>query len=157
MNKDTLKKIKTNPGAYIIWLALTCIVHIVLFGAKIRQDYQAWERIAVFLLAVCITLPLHELFHFVFMKLFGKSSVRICVMKSPLGLPTLGTVAQWTFNKWQSVIIYLSPFVWLTLLVDAALIFCQQAELIFLVVPICNCAGCFYDIVDTLTAVAHQN
>lgn len=92
-----------------------------------------------------------------FMKLFGKSSVRICVMKSPLGLPTLGTVAQWMFNKWQSVIIYLSPFVWLTLLVDAALIFCQQAELIFLVVPICNCAGCFYDIVDTLTAVAHQN
>lgn len=78
-------------------------------------------------------------------------------MKSPLGLPTLGTVAQVTFTKGQYAIIYLAPFVGLTLLIDAALIFCTQVELIFYVVPLCNCAGCFYDIVDTLIAVVEKN
>lgn len=153
-----LEKLKKNPVAYAIWLAFSCTIHIVLFGAKVSSDYQVWERVASLLLAVCITLPLHEFLHFVFMKLFGKSAgVRICVMKSPLGLPTLGTVTQAKFTKWQYAIIYLAPFVGLTLLIDAALIFCTQVELIFFVIPLCNCAGCFYDIVDTLIAVVEKN
>lgn len=158
MNKAMLEKLKKNPAAYVIWLVLSCAIHIVLFGAKVSRDYQLWERIAALVLAVCITLPLHELLHFAFMKLFGKSAeVRISVMKSPWGLPTLATVAQATFTKWQYAIIYLAPFVGLTLLIDAALIFCAQVELIFLVVPLCNCAGCFYDIVDTLIAIVEKN
>lgn len=46
----------------------------------------------------------------------------------------------------------LSAVCFLTLLIDVFLVFCAKAELIFFVVSACNCAGCFYDIVDALIA-----
>lgn len=148
-----LSKMKTDPLAYIVWLTLSCIVHILLFKSKVNFDYQVLHRIITVIIAVCFTLPMHELLHFVFMKMFCKGSVKIQIIKSPIGLPTLGTVAQGEFQKWQLVIIYLAPFVCLTILFDIVYLFCPKVELIFFVVSLCNSAGCFYDIIDALTAL----
>lgn len=153
MKQDMLNKIKTNPIAYIVWLAASCAVHIVLFSAKVRDDYQVIVRVITLVLAVCVTLPIHELLHFVFMKMFCKGSVEIKVMKSPAGLPTLGTVAQAKFLKWQQIIIYLAPFVFMTLFVDLIIAFFTEVELIIFIVSICNCSGCFYDIIDACAAM----
>ena len=148
-----LNKIKTNPLFSIIWIALICVTHIVLFKSKVNMDYQIWQRILIALIAVFCTFTIHELIHFLFFKLFGGSNVKIRIIKSPIGLPTLGTTAQADFKKWQLIITYLAPFVFLTLLFDIAFIFCDKAELLFFVVSVCNCVGCFYDIVETLMIV----
>ncbi len=152
-----LNKIKTNPYASIIWLMFSCVIHIALFKSKIDSDYQLWQRILMLLAAICLTLPIHELIYFVFMKMFCKGSVKIKIMKDPIGLPTLGTVTDGKFQKWQIVIIYLAPFVFLTLLIDAIFLFCDRIELIFFVVSMCNCAGCFYDIIDVLITVTKKD
>lgn len=145
-----LIKLKTNPLAYIVWIILSCAVHILLLKSKINFDYQVLHRIITGIIAVCFTLPAHELLHFIFMKMFCKDDVKIKILKSPIGLPTLATVSEGKFQKWQSVIIYLAPFVCLTILFDIVFLFCSKAELIFFVISLCNCAGCFYDIVDAL-------
>lgn len=152
-----LNKIKTDPFAFVIWIMLSCAVHIVLFRTKVNMDYEIWQRILTVLLAICFVLPIHELIHFVFMKMFHKGSVKIKIMKDPMGLPTLGTVTDGKFQKWQIVIIYLAPFVFLTLLTDAVFLFCDRIELIFFIVSVCNCAGCLYDIIDTLITVTKKD
>lgn len=152
-----LNKIKTNPLAFVIWIMLSCAVHIVLFRSKVNMDHEIWQRILTVVLAVCFVLPIHEFIHFVFMKMFCKGSVKIRIMKDPIGLPTLGTVTDGKFQKWQIVIIYLAPFVFLTLLTDAIFLFCDRIELIFFVVSVCNCAGCFYDIIDVLMTVTRKD
>ena len=152
-----LNKIKTNPLAFMIWIMLSCAVHIVLFRSKVNMDYEIWQRILTVILAIFFTLPIHELLHFVFMKVFHKGSVKIKLMKDPMGVPTLGTVTDGKFQKWQIVIIYLAPFVFLTLLIDAIFLFCYRIELIFFIVSLCNCAGCLYDIIDTLIAVTKKD
>lgn len=146
-----LDKIKTNPFFNVIWIALICVIHIVLFKSKVNMDYQIWQRILIAFIAVFCTFTIHELIHFVFFKMFGGSNVKIRIIKSPVGLPTLGTEAQVDFKKWQLIITYLAPFVFLTLLSDIAFLFCDKVELLFFVLSVCNCAGCFYDIVETLT------
>lgn len=152
-----LNKIKTNPLASVLWIMLSCAVHIVLFRAKVNFDYQLWQRVLMVPVAICLTLPIHELIHFVFMKMFCKGRVQIKIMKSPMGLPTLCTTSQAEFKKWQLVIIYLAPFVFLTLLIDVILMLCTEAPLIFFIVSVCNCAGCFYDIIDTLITVTKKD
>ena len=152
-----LNKIKTNPFAMIVWLVFSCAVHIVLFKSKVNSDYEIWQRILTMIIAVCFTFSIHELLHFVFMKMFCKGSVKIKIMKGPLGLPTLGTVAQGEFRKLQLVIIYLAPFVFLTLLFDIIFMFCARVELIFFVVSVCNSVGCFYDIVDVLIVASKKS
>lgn len=152
-----LSKIKANPFAYILWIMLSCVAHIALFRSKVNSDYQIWQKIVTLFIALCFTLPTHELLHFVFMKLFCKGSVKIKIMNSPLGLPTLGTAAQGEFQKWQLVIIYLAPLVLLTLLMDVIFLFCAKVELFFFIVSVCNSAGCFYDIVDAFIAANEKS
>lgn len=148
-----LNKIKTTPFFNIIWIVLICAIHILLFKSKVNMEYQIWQRILIALISVFFTFTIHELIHFVFFKAFGGSNVKIRIINGPIGLPTLGTTAQADFKKWQLVIAYLAPFVFLTLLSDIAFIFCDKVELLFFVVSVCNCAGCFYDIVETLIVV----
>lgn len=148
-----LNKAKKSPYTAIVWMLLSCMIHIVLFRSKVNLDIQIWQRLLYLILAVCLTLPLHELLHFAMMKVFGAHNVQIKVMKSPMGFPTLGTVAQAQFTKRQNVVIYLAPFVVLTLLLDVIFLFCTKIELVFLIVSICNCVGAFYDIIDSLIAM----
>lgn len=152
-----LNKIKTSPYASIVWLLFSCVVHIVLFKSKVNVDNQIWHRILTMMIALCLTFSMHELLHYVVMKMFGKGNVKIKIMKSPIGLPTLGTVAQGEFQKWQLVIIYLAPFVVLTLLLDVIFLFCTKVEFIVFIVSLSNCAGAFYDIVESLIVIKRSS
>ncbi len=148
-----LSKIKSNPFACVIWLMVSFVIHIVLFKSKVNYDYQLWQRMLTAIVTICLTLPAHELIHFIFMKMFCNGRVSIKIIKSPIGLPTLATIAQGEFQKWQLVIMYLAPFVFMTLLFDVIFAFCTRVELIFYVIAVCNSAGCFYDVFDALIAV----
>lgn len=152
-----LYKIKTNPFASIIWLILSCTIHIILFQSKVNSNYLLWQRILYMIIAIGFTFPIHELIHFTLMKIFCKGSVEIKIIKSPIGLPTLGTEARGEFQKWQMVIIYLAPLVILTVLLDILFVFFAEIELIFFIVAVCNSVGCFYDIVETLITLTKKN
>ncbi|MBE5939808.1 MAG: DUF3267 domain-containing protein [Lachnospiraceae bacterium] len=151
-----MEKIKANPFAIVIWVILSCVIHIILFKAKVDFDYKIWQRILITIIAIIFTLPTHELIHFVFMKMFFKGDVKIKIIKDSLGIPTLATLAQGEAKKRQRIIMYLAPLVFLTLLPDIIFGFCTKVHLLFYIVPICNSAGCFYDVVDALM-VAKKN
>ena len=145
-----LNRIKANPFAYLIWLSLTLIIHVVLFKSRVNTDYHVLQRVLIAVVSIAVVLYVHELFHFIFMKIFGKGSAKIKVMKSPVGLPALGTVSDDIFKKMQLIIIYSAPFFFLTLLPDIIFVFCESVELIFFVISVCNCAGCFFDVIDII-------
>lgn len=148
-----LQKLKTNPLAHLIWLAVTLGLHLIFFISKVDADLTVLERILRIIIAVGIIFPVHELIHFVFMKLFSKAETKIIVTKSPIGLTTLCTTSKGTFEKWQWLFIYLAPFVLLTLLLDILFIFSPKIELTFLLISLGNCAGCYYDLIDAISAL----
>lgn len=96
---------------------------------------------------------MHELVHFVFLKIFSKGKVIIGFAKDGVGFPTLGTTCYSKITKWQKIVSLLAPFVFLTLLFDVAFVFCPKVELLFFVVSIGNSAGCYFDIIDALKAL----
>lgn len=136
----------------IVWLIFSCVVHIVLFKSKVIIDYQVWQRILLMIIALGVVFPTHELIHFVFAKLFCKGKVKITIVKSPIGLPTIGVITQGNFQKWQLFIFRFAPFVILTVVLDVIFVFSTKVELFFFIVSLANCVGSFYDVVETLTA-----
>lgn len=48
--------------------------------------------ILLLLLAILVSLPVHEFIHLVFMKVFSKGNAKIEFAKDPLGLPSLRAV-----------------------------------------------------------------
>ncbi len=152
-----LKKVKTNPYALIIWVVFSCVVHIVLFKAKVNFDYPVWQRLLITIVVACLTLLLHELIHFIFVKVVSNSDAKIRFAKDPLGLPSMGVFfCQDEMTKWQRIVIYVAPFALLTVLVDVIFVFCSDIEFLFFIISVCNSAGCFYDICDALI-VAREN
>lgn len=143
---------KNKSFASVVWLVFSCVVHIVLFKSKVDADYQVWQRILFMIIALGLVFPIHELLHFAFAKVFCKDRVKITIVKSPIGLPTIGVIAQGNFQKWQLSVFRLAPFVVLTVVPDVVFVFCTKVELIFFIVSLANCVGSFYDIVETLTA-----
>ncbi len=143
---------KNKSVASIVWLMFSCVVHIVLFKSKVNIDYQVWQRILLMIIALGLVFSIHELLHFAFAKIFCKDWVKITIVKSPIGLPTIGVIAQGSFKKWQLIIFRLAPFVILTVILDVIFVFCTKVELMFFIVSLANCVGSFYDIVETLTA-----
>lgn len=146
-----LKRVKTNPYALMIWVLFSNVLHIVLFKAKVNFDYPVWQRLLVTIVIACFTLLLHESTHFIFVKIVSKRDAKIRFAKDPLGLPSMGVFfCQDELSKWQRIVIYLAPFILLTVLVDSVFIFCIDIEFLFFIIPVCNSAGCFYDILDAL-------
>lgn len=140
---------KNKAIASIVWFMLSCAVHIVLFKSKVILDYQVWQRILLMIIALGVVFPIHELLHFVFAKVFCKGKVKITIVKSPIGLPTIGVIAQGDLGKWQLYIFRLAPFAILTVALDVIFLFCTKIELIFFIISLANCVGSFYDIIET--------
>lgn len=135
----------------IAWLIFSCVVHIVLFRSKVMIDYQVRQRILLMIIALGVVFPTHEFLHFLFAKVFCKGKVKITIVKSPIGLPTIGVITQGYLQKWQLFIFRLAPFVILTVVPDVIFLFCTRVELLFFIVSLANCVGSFYDIAETLT------
>jgi len=147
-----IKNIRANSFAFVIWTLVSCALHMVLFRARVNLNHQIPQRIMMAIAAIVTILFVHELIHFVFMKMFYKGKVRFVFTKDRLGLPMPGVSAEGRARKWQEVMMLIAPFFFLTLLPDILFAFCAEIELFFFIVAIGNCAGCFYDIMDVCIA-----
>ena len=141
---------KNKSIASIVWLIFSCVVHIALFKSKVNFDYQIRQRILIMLIALGMVFLIHELLHFIFAKIFCKGKVKITIVKSPIGLPTIGVITQGSFQRWQLFVFRLAPFVILTVVLDVIFMFSTKVELIFYIVSLANCVGSFYDIFETM-------
>ncbi len=145
-----MKQDKDTPIAVILWFSIMCIVHIVLFRAKVNMDIPIIQRILFVLVAIMVTFPLHELIHFLFMKMFRMEDARIEKAKDPLGLPSLRAIAKGEISKWKRRIIFLAPFIIMTIIPDIIFYFTDHVALIFVIIAMCNAAGCCFDFLAAL-------
>lgn len=145
-----MKQDNKNPVGLFLWLVLSCAIHIVLFRGKLDMNTPVLRRALYAVLAVVVTLPLHEIIHFVLMKLAGLKGVRIRFGKDPLGIPSLCTVFPGEIRGKRRIIILLAPFLLLTLLPD--LLFClnERVHFLFFIMAMCNAAGCYFDVADVV-------
>lgn len=148
-----LDKARSNPYGMTVWICISSALHIVFFKSHVNNDYQVIQRFLIVILAIAFSLLVHELIHFIFLKIFCKGKVIIEFAKDPVGLPGLRTTYYSKITKWQKIVSLLAPFVFLTLLFDVAFVFCPKVELVFFVVSMGNSAGCYFDIIDALKAL----
>lgn len=148
-----LDKARTSPYGLAVWVCISSALHIVFFKSHVNNDYQVIQRFGIVILALLFSMPMHELIHFIFLKIFSKGKVIIEFAKDPVGLPCLRTTYYSKITKWQNIVSLLAPFVFLTLLFDVAFVFCPKVELVFFVVSMGNSAGCYCDIIDALKAL----
>lgn len=145
-----LDKARSSPYGMIVWICISSALHILFFKNNINNDYPVIQRVLMLFIAVTFTLPMHELIHFVFAKIFCKGKVIIESAKDPIGFPTLRTSYQGEIVHWQKIVVSLAPFIFLTLLFDVVFVFCSKVELLFFIVSVSNSAGCYFDIIDAL-------
>lgn len=131
-----------------LWLILSCVFHIVLFRGKLDMNTPIVLRLFFVILAVVITLPLHEIIHCIFMKLFGLRGARIEIAKDPLGLPSLRAVAQGEVWGWKQIVIFLAPFMLLTVVPDLLFFLSDKVHFLFFIIAMCNAAGCCFDVAE---------
>lgn len=67
-----MAKKKTDSAASLALIALSCILHVVIFRGKVDMNHSVIYRILSALLAVVIVLPIHELIHWISMRFFGR-------------------------------------------------------------------------------------
>ena len=140
-----MKQDKYTHIIAVLWILMVCILHIVLFRAKVNMDIPIIQRLLFVLAAVLVTLPLHELIHFLFMKIFRMEDARIERAKDPLGLPSLRATAKGEISGWKRLVIYLAPLFALTIIPDIIFCFADHVELFFVIIVMCNAAGCCFD------------
>lgn len=109
------------------------------------MDIPIIQRLLFILVAVLVTLPLHELIHYMFMKVFRMEDARIERAKDPLGLPSLRAIAKGEISRWKRLVIFLVPLFILTIIPDIIFCFADHVELIFVIIAMCNAAGCCFD------------
>ena len=147
------KGLKTNPLGQIIWIAIMCGLHLLLFKTRVNYDIAVWKRIFLLIVAIIVSLPVHELIHFVFMKLFSKENAKIEFAKDPLGIPSLRAILHDKVTKVQQFIIFIAPLFFITIVLDIIFIFCGQIEFLIFIIAMCNSAGCYYDVIDAAITI----
>lgn len=143
-----IKKPNARTAAFAVWTVISCAVHILLFRGKVGMELPVLQRMLIAVVAVAFVLFVHEGIHLVFMKLFGLGKVKLIFARDKLGIPTPGVLAQKQGTKRQEIIMRLAPFVLLTLLPDILFAFYSGVHLLFFLMALANCAGCFYDLLD---------
>ena len=141
-----IKKPNARTAAFAVWTVISCAVHILLFRGKVGMELPVLQRMLIAVVAVAFVLFVHEGIHLVFMKLFGLGKVKLIFARDKLGIPTPGVLAQKQGTKRQEIIMRLAPFVLLTLLPDILFAFYSGVHLLFFLMALANCAGCFYDL-----------
>ena len=154
--KTALIKLKTNPLGQMIWIAIMCVLHLLLFKSKVNYDIAVWKRIVSLLFAIIVSLPVHELIHLVFMKAFSKENVKIEFARDPLGIPGLRTILPDKVTKVQQFIIFVAPLFCITIVLDMIFAFCGKIELLFFIIAMCNSAGCYYDMIDAAITICKE-
>lgn len=151
-----LNQLKSNPLGQLVWIAIMCGLQLFLFKSKVHYDIAVWKRILLLIAAIIVSLPLHELIHFVFMKVFSKGNVKIEFAKDPLGIPGLRAVFFDDVTKIQKLIIFIAPLFFITIVLDILFLFCRTIELLFFIMAMCNAAGCYYDVIDAIITICGE-
>ncbi len=151
-----MKQSNKIPVGVLLWFALSCALHIVLFRHKLDMDLPVIQRLLYAVAAIGITLPLHEVIHCLFMRLFGLKDARIETGRDPLGLPSLRAVARGEVRGWRRTVIYLSPFLLLTVVPDILFFLNDRIALPFFIVAVSNAAGCCYDLMEIISGIRNS-
>lgn len=149
----SMKQENRNTVGAVLWLALSCVLHIVLFRSKLDMSIPVIRRLLYVVLAVVFTLPLHELIHCVFMKMTGMKSVRIEFARDPLGIPSLRASAQGEIRGKKRILVFLAPFILLTLVPDILFLLHERIPFLFFIMALCNAAGCCFDVADIARSI----
>lgn len=147
-----LDQLKKNVCAASVWVLSSSLLHSFLLRSKVNEDYKNVRGVLTIIFVVLSTILVHELIHFAVSKIFGKGKSWICFVKTPLGLPTVGVMVNAHISKMEKILFYIMPFVILTVIPDVIFLFCSKVHYTFFFLAICNSAGCYYDIIDTLKA-----
>ena len=140
---------RTAVGA-AVWSAASCAIHMVFFKGKLDTAAPIAVRLLFAVLAIGLTLPLHEVIHYLFMRLFGIKHAAIELGRDPLGLPSLRTAAREEVRGGKWVVILLAPFLLLTPAPDILFCLSERVHLLFFIMAIANSAGCYFDLADVV-------
>lgn len=146
-----IKKLRNSNVGMIIWILISfAILHFTIGNACIGVSIS--RRIVTAIVAVVITVPSHELIHAIAMKLFSKGKVTIKLKPIKLKVGGFGfmTVSQGDMKKSQRFIVYILPFIVLTVLPTFIIFILGRYYLFFYFLVICNCAGAYFDLLDAI-------
>lgn len=147
---NTMRQEKMNSTASLVLIALSCILHVVIFRGKVDMNHSVIYRILSALLAIVIVLPIHELIHWISMRFFGRKDARIEIARDPLGLPSLRTIAGGKIENWKNNIILLAPFFLLTVIPDVIFLYSDRIAFVLFIAAVGNSAGCCFDLLAVL-------
>lgn len=150
-----LEKIKASPAAQIVWIVLMAIIHIIICKSKI-EAVAIWLRIIYVILAIVITLPLHELCHFVLWTIFSKGKAKIELGIDPVGVPGLKTSVHAALTRMQKLVGFMAPLFFLTVIPDIIFMFSERIYFFFFIVSMINAAGCYYDMLDSVITIVKK-
>ncbi len=151
-----MKQKNANTTGAVLWTVLSCAIHIALFRNKIDLSLPVISRLLFFILAVMITLPLHEIIHCVFMMAVGLKNARVRFGRDPLGIPSLRSVAGGEVHGSKRVIFLAAPFLLLTVIPDIIFFLSEKIFLLFFIMSVCNLAGCYFDLTDIAGYIAAE-
>ena len=150
-----IRKLKASLAAQIVWIALMIIVHVIIYKSKI-EVVEILVRIIYAILAIVITLPLHELCHYVLWTIFSKGKAKIELGIDPAGVPGLKTSVHAALTWKQKLIGFMAPLFFLTIIPDIIFMFSENIYLFFFIMSMINAAGCYYDVLDTVITIAKK-
>lgn len=150
-----IRQLKASLAAQIVWIALMIIVHIIIYKSKI-EVVAIWVRIIYAIIAIIITLPLHELCHYVLWTIFSKGKAKIELGIDPAGVPGIKTSVHAALTWKQKLIGFMAPLFFLTIIPDIIFLFSENIYLFFFIMSIINAAGCYYDVLDSVITIAKK-
>lgn len=145
--KEKLTKLRTNPIVLAIWVVLICGIYIFLWGANIKSQYSGRERLIWVILAIVLTLIIHELVHAFTASILCKCKIDISVRQSPMGFPSLVTSFPSDAKRWKKMVIYFMPILVLTI-VPTIVLALGYEHILILFVAMLNLIGAYYDVFD---------
>lgn len=147
-----IKKLRNSNIGLIIWIFISIVVLYFTIGNESINGVSLPRRIVTVIAAIVITIPSHEIIHAIAMKLFSKGKVTIKLKPIKLNVGGFGfmTVLQGTLKKWQTFIVYISPFLVLTMLPVSIICILGRYSFFFYLVAVANCAGAYFDFLDAI-------
>lgn len=144
-----MKRINRNQAVPVL-IVIACVVHILIFKGKVNLNLPVSFRILYAFLTLVVVLPVHELLHFLCMKLLELKDVKIECARDPMGFPSLRTIGKGELPRWKKNITLMAPLLVLTIIPDAVMLITGNVPFLFFCMVMENAAGCCFDIADVL-------
>ena len=149
--------LRNNSCLAVLWILISSFLHVFLFRAKVSESFRNVQGVVIIIVTIACTLIVHEVIHWCAARLLGLKKTKIMPGKSPLGFPTLLTVFYEKSVKWKWIIIFVMPFIVLSMIPDILFLFSERIAypLFFMVVG--NSAGCYFDLVEVIHFLFGKN